>query len=150
MKHVMEEEWQIQKIIDGIDNAVDAKDWGKTQSYFAHTIQVDFGTLGDGRSHEMPSADLIAAWSQNLYAGKKSFHLRGNHHIEINDNLASAFSKGYAFNAIDEGAVTGIWEVWGNYIYTLMKESDGWKVTSMTLQVIQTRGDDHIRTYMPE
>ena len=150
MKTLIEDEFFIRNVIESIDNAVDAKDWAKARSFFTENIYVDFSSLAGGSAVEITSDQLIAAWEKNLYAGKKSFHLRGNHQITINGNTASDYSKAYAINAIDKGPVTGIWEIWGDYVYTLLKESDGWKVTGMTLLVVETRGDDKIRTYLEE
>jgi len=143
-------EWQIMNIIDGIDNAVDAKDWARARSFFTEIIYVDFSSLGGGNPTEMPADDLIGGWQRNLYAGKQSFHLRGNHMININGETATDYSKAYAFNAIDEGPVTGIWEIWANYSYTLVRADNDWKVTGMSVYKVQTRGDDNIRAYEPE
>lgn len=143
-------EWQIINIIDGIDNAVDAKDWVKARSYFTEIIYVDFSSLGGGNPAEIQSDDLISAWQKNLYAGKKSFHLRSNHTVEVHEQTATDFSKAYAINSIDNGPVKGIWKIWANYAYTLVKQENEWKVTGMSLYVIQTRGNDAVRTYLPE
>jgi hypothetical protein len=142
-------EWQIMTVIDAIDNAVDAKDWAQARSYFTDIIYVDFSSLGGGKPAEIQADDLIAAWQTNLYAGKQSFHLRGSHAISINGETATDYSKGYAINTIDEGPVTGIWEIWANYSYTLVRAGDDWKVTGMSVYKVQTRGDDRIRAYVP-
>jgi hypothetical protein len=143
-------EWQIMNVIDGIDNAVDAKDWTRARSFFTEIIYVDFSSLGGGNPAEMPADNLIDGWQRNLYAGKQSFHLRGNHMININGEAATDYSKAYAINSIDEGPVTGIWEIWANYSYTLVRADDDWKVTGMSVYKVQTRGDERIRTYVPE
>ena len=149
MKTNREDEYLIRTVIDSIDNAVDAKDWARARSFFTQRIYTDFSSLGGGPAAEISSDGLISGWEQNLYADKKTFHLRANHAITIEGDTASDFSKAYAINSIDEGPVTGIWEIWGNYIYTLVRKNDSWKVTGMSLYVIQTRGDDKIRTYVP-
>ncbi len=70
--------------------------------------------------------------------------------ININGEAATDYSKAYAINSIDEGPVTGIWEIWANYSYTLVRADNEWKVTGMSVYKIQTRGDDRIRTYVPD
>lgn len=151
MKETILTQFQIQHVIDALDNAVDNKDWAKARTYFTERIYTDFSTLNGGEPAEMPADQLIQAWEKDLYVDKKTCHIRGNHETTlIDENTASDFSKAYAINAIDKGEVTGIWEVWGNYIYTLMKEGEDWKITGMSLYVIETRGDDAIRTYVPK
>lgn len=116
---------------------------------FTKKINVDFTSLTGGKPAQIMADELVGNWQKNLYAEKKSYHLRGNHRITVNSNRAEAFSKAYAINSIEKGAVSGIWEIWGDYENTLEKTGGGWKVSGMTLKVVRTRGDDKIRTYLP-
>jgi hypothetical protein len=144
------DELEIRRIVDEIDNACDAKDWAKCRGFFASEVDVDFTSLAGGEPSRVKAEDLIGAWAQNLYAEKKSFHMRSNHRIEIRGTRAEAFSKGYAFNLLESGEVSGLWEVWAEYVHTLERTGDGWKVSGMTLTVKHKRGNDRVRTYLPE
>ncbi len=144
------DEMEIRRVVDEIDNAVDAKDWVRTRTFFADKVAVDFTSLAGGEPAQITGDVLVNGWRTNLYSEKKSFHQRGNHRIEINDDKAEVFSKGYAFNLIEKGKVKGLWEVWGNYTHTLEKTDNGWKVSGMTLTVAHTRGDDRVRTFLPK
>ncbi|MCA1626031.1 MAG: nuclear transport factor 2 family protein [Acidobacteria bacterium] len=144
------DEMEIRRVVDEIDNAVDAKDWVKARTFFAAKVAVDFTSLADGKPAQITADELVGGWRTNLYSEKKSFHQRGNHRIEINGKKAEVFSKAYAFNLLETGAVKGLWEVWGNYTHTLERTKDGWKVSGMTLDVIYQRGDDKVRTFVPE
>lgn len=148
-QNVLADETAIRSAIEEIDNAIDAKDWALARTCFAEKINIDFTSLDGGEPAQTTADALVDGWQESLYAEKKSFHLRGNHRIAVSGNQAKVSSKAYAVNAIDEGAVSGIWEVWGDYEHTLEKTPDGWKVTGMTLKVVKTRGDDRIRTYLP-
>jgi len=143
-------ELEIRRVVDEIDNACDAKDWAKCRTFFTDEVDVDFTSLAGGEPSRVKADDLIGAWNANLFAEKKSFHMRSNHRIEIEGTRAEAFSKGYAFNLLESGEVTGLWEVWGEYVHTLERDADGWKVSGMTLTVTHKRGDDRVRTYLPE
>ncbi len=144
------DEMEIRRVVDEIDNAVDAKDWVRARAFFAGKVNVDFTSLAGGKPAQTTADELIGGWRTNLYSEKKSFHQRGNHRIEIDGRRAKVFSKGYAFNLIEKGEVKGLWEVWGNYTHTLEKTANGWKVSGMTLTVAHTRGDDRVRTYLPK
>lgn len=144
------DEFEIRRIVDEIDNSCDLKDWERCRSYFADEVDVDFVSLAGGEPAKMKGEDLVGAWRTNLYEGKKTFHQRGNHVIDNMGDRATVLSKGYAFNKIDDGPVSGMWEVWAIYTHTLVRESKGWKVDGMKLEVVQTRGDDRVRTYVPE
>jgi len=106
--------------------------------------------LAGGEPATVKADDLIKGWETNLFAEKKTFHQRGNHRIEIEGDRARVFSKAYAFNLLESGEVTGLWEVWGNYTHTLRRSENGWKVSGMTLDVIHQRGDEKVRTFVPE
>jgi SnoaL-like domain len=144
------DELAIRLIVDEIDNACDAKDWEKCNSFFADEIEVDFTSLSGGEPAKISADDLINGWKANLFTEKKTYHQRGNHRIEIDGDTATVFSKAYAFNLLESGEITGLWEVWGNYNHTLKRTNEGWKCSGMTLKVIHQRGDERVRIYQPE
>jgi hypothetical protein len=142
------DEMEIRRVVDEIDNACDAKDWETCRSFFADEVEVDFTSLAGGEPARIKADDLIGAWKTKLFAEKKSFHMRSNHRIEIEGNSAEVFSKGYAFNLLESGEVSGFWEVWGEYVHTLERTAEnGWKVSGMVLKVSHKRGDDRVREF---
>jgi ketosteroid isomerase-like protein len=144
------DESAIRLVTDEIDNACDAKDWEKCRSFFAEEVEVDFTSLAGGEPARISADDLIGAWKTILFAEKKTYHQRGNHRIEIDGDLATVFSKAYAFNLLESGEVTGLWEVWGNYTHKFARTRNGWQCTAMKLEVVHQRGDARVRTYLPE
>lgn len=93
MKQDVAAELQIQ-IIEGLDNAVYTKDWSVARSYFTKAMYTGFSSLGSGNPAKIPADELVDAWQKNLYAGKKSFHIRGSHVVTINNNNTAAnYSK---------------------------------------------------------
>jgi ketosteroid isomerase-like protein len=141
------DEAEIRRVVDEIDNAVDAKDWAACRYLFTDEVDVDFTQLSGGEPARLKADDLVAAWRTNLFEEKKSFHLRANHRIEIDGNRAEVFSKGYAFNLLEAGEVAGLWEVWGEYTHGLEKTEAGWRVRAMALKVTYKRGDDRVREF---
>jgi len=144
------DELAIRAVVDEIDNTCDAKDWEACRSFFADEVEVDFTSLAGGEPARISADDLIGAWKTNLYAEKKTYHQRGNHRIEIAGDSATVFSKAYAFNLLESSEVNGLWEVWGNYTHALKRTATGWKCTAMRLDVIHQRGDERVRTFIPE
>jgi hypothetical protein len=146
----IEDELAIRSVVDEIDNACDAKDWETCRAYFADEVAIDFTSLAGGAPSVISADDFVDAWKTNLYAEKKSFHQRANHRIETDDDATTVFSKAYAFNLIESGEGKGFWEVWGNYTHTLKRTTQGWKCDGMKLEVVYQRGDESVRTYLPE
>ncbi len=143
------DEREIQHVVDEIDNAVDAKDWTRCRSYFTDEIYADFTSLAGGEPGRMPADALVGAWQHNLYADKLSHHMRTNHRIAIDGDEAEVFSKGYAFNMLPSSRGSDVWEVWGNYIHTLQRTPDGWKVSGMTFIVTYACGNERARDFVP-
>jgi len=139
----------IRRLVDEIDNAVDAKDWELCRSFFTDEIYADFTSLAGGEPGRIPADGLVGAWRTNLYADKKSLHMRSNHRITLNGDRAEAFSKGYALNILDRPTGSDLWEVWGNYTHTLERSSGGWKCSGMTFVVTYARGNEMARDFVP-
>lgn len=141
------DELAIRLVVDEIDNSCDAKDWEKCRSFFADEVEIDFTSLVGGEPAKISADDLIGAWKTNLFTEKKTYHQRGNHRIEIDEDKATVFSKAYAFNLLESGEISGLWEVWGNYIHNLVRTERGWKCSGIKLEVVHQRGDERVRTY---
>src|SRR4028118_62001 len=139
----------IRRVVDGIDNAVDAKDWTLCRSFFTDEIYADFTSLAGGEAGRIPADGLVGARETNLYADKKSHHMRSNHRITQDGDRAEVFSKGYALNILERPTGSGIWEVWGDYPHTLERLPDGWKCSGMTFVVTHARGNEMARDFVP-
>ncbi|WP_211588760.1 nuclear transport factor 2 family protein [Allorhizocola rhizosphaerae] len=140
----------IRAAVDGIDDAVDAKDWARCRALFTDQVDVDFASLGGGAPARIPADQLIANWRRNLYAEKTSFHQRSNHDITITGDRAGVRSKGYAFNRLIRPLGDAIWEVWGHYTHRLIRTRDGWRCTAIALTTVaHARGNELAWTHVP-
>ena len=140
----IEDELAIIRVANAIDVAVDRKDWAVARSFFAEQVRTDFTSLGGGEPATITADELIEAWRTNLGPDKTSFHLRGNHLATINGDAAKLYSHAYAWNKM-EGQGDPLWEVWGNYIYELVRTPDGWKVTAFTFVKMHERGNAWVK-----
>ena len=141
---------EILRVVDEIDNAVDAKEWERCRGFFTEVIYADFTSLAGGSPGNMPADDLVGAWRTNLYADKLSHHMRTNHRVTINGDSGEVFSKGYALNILQQITGSNLWEVWGNYTHTLEHTGEVWKCSGMTFAVTHARGNEMARDYLPE
>lgn len=144
------DEHEIVRAIAGIAIAVDGKDWDAVTSFFTEQIHVDFTSLAGGEPGMIASRDLAAGWSVALFDGKPSYHMYGNHRVSIQGDSAEVLSKGYAFNYLPIAAPDDLWEVWGDYVHTLQRIDGRWMVSGMTFRALYRRGNDEVRTYVPE
>ena len=139
----------ITRVVDEIDNAVDAKDWERCRGFFTEEIYADFTSLAGGSPGNMPADDLVGAWRTNLYADKLSHHMRTNHRVTLDGDSAEVFSKGYALNILNRGTGSDLWEVWGDYVHTLERADGGWRCSGMTFTVTHARGNEMARDHLP-
>lgn len=130
-------------VADGLDTAVDAKDWDSALAYFAADIDVDLSAAG-GPSARMPAAELVGMWRQNLFAEKSSFHLRGNHLVSLSGEEATLRSKAYAWNRLPGLPGGELWEVWGDYTYRMARAGDGWAIAAFTFAPTAQRGNSEV------
>lgn len=145
----MLDEAEIRRAVDGIDAAVDAKEWERCLAFFTPEIDVDFVSLAGGTPAHIPASTLIEGWQKNLYADKHTHHMRTNHEITIIGDTATCVSKGYAFNKLERKNGDALWEVWGVYQHTLQRTSGEWKVTGMVLNVTHAQGNESVRDFVP-
>ena len=141
---------EIIRVVDEIDNFVDAKDWSRCRGYFTDEIYADFTSLAGGEEGRIPADSLVGAWSTNLYADKLSFHMRTNHRVTIDGDRAEVVSKGYALNILRRNTGSDLWEVWGIYTHTMERTAQGWKCSGMTLALTHARGNEKVREFVPE
>jgi hypothetical protein len=137
------------RMTDGIDNAVDSKDWARARSFFADEVRVDFSSLSGSPPATIRSDDLIKGWSQNLKSSKTSLHLRTNHDVAWAGEVATVRSHGYAWNRM-EGQGDPLWEVWGVYEHTFGRVGGAWKVTGFVFRMTHERGNMWVRTHVPD
>ena len=144
------DEAEIVRVVDGIDDAVDAKDWEASRALFADEIFVDFTSLAGGEPGRIPADDLVDAWRTNLYADKPSFHMRTNHRVSVDGDRAEVLSKAHALNILLRDRGSDLWETWGYYVHTLERRGSGWICTGMTYTVAYAQGNEMVREYVPK
>lgn len=144
------DEREIIRVVDEIDNTVDAKNWAACRSHFTDEIDVDFSSLAGGKPARIKADQLVGGWQRSLYADKKSHHMRTNHRVSVNGDRATVFSKGYAFNLLPHQKTgSDLWEVWGDYQHAMERGPQGWKCAGMTLVVTHARGNEKARDFVP-
>ncbi len=135
-------------VIDELFVALDRKDWGRTKSLFATNIAIDFTSLGGGKA-TIPSSDLVAAWTKNLYADKQSLHMTSNHQIQITGNRAEAYLHGYAYNKLISTTGSDVWQTWGTYRINLERTTQGWKINTLEYFAKRNEGNERARDFVP-
>jgi hypothetical protein len=132
------------RLADGLDNAVDDKDWAKARSLLADELILDISSLGGGPAAPIAADDLVGAWSGNLAPSKTSLHFRTNHQVVVDGDTAALASHGYAWNRL-EGNGDPLWETWGTYEHGFRKIDGAWKVTAFAYRQRHERGNPWVK-----
>ncbi len=135
-------------VIDELFVTVDRKDWARTQALFTQNIAIDFTSLGGGKA-TIPSSDLVAAWTKNLYKDKLSLHMTSNHQIQITGNRAEAYLHGYAYNQLTSPTGSDVWQTWGVYRINLEQTNLGWKINTLEYFAKRNDGNERARDFVP-
>ncbi|MEL6362817.1 MAG: nuclear transport factor 2 family protein [Pseudomonadota bacterium] len=131
-----------------LDTAVDAKDWAAANAFFTQSIDV---RLPGAPATTMKASELVAAWEHNLFAEKKSFHLRGDEIVEATpEGDIRLLSKAYAWNHLPGMEGGELWEVWGDYTYGIVEEDGTWKISSFEFQPVFDRGNAAVPGFQKE
>lgn len=117
--------------------AVDTLDWARVRSVLHDRIHTDYTSLFGGTPVMQAAEDLIAAWRGLLPGFEATQHLAGPVLVDVHNGRANA-----------RCAVTGVhrigaeyWTVGGHYDMELLRRSDGWAITSLTLHTAWVQGD---------
>lgn len=136
----------IRAVLDGIDNAIDDKDWDRCRAFFTDLVAISFEALGGGPPREVKADDLVGHWSKGLFAGKISLHTRSNYEITIDGDRATVRSKGYAFNRLPRALGDDTWEIWTRHEHTLVHGPEGWLCSGVGVpEVLRAGGNEMVR-----
>ena len=133
-----------QEIVDvlvGYAVSMDGEDWDALERCFTEDAVCDFGDLGPG----MHGASGIARDMRGVIEPMDaSFHMVGNHVIDIDGDRASARSYLLAQHVLREALGGPIFFVAGIYHDELVRTADGWKIANKLLVARWTDGNPTI------
>lgn len=131
------DEAAIALIINSVATFADQGDFATLETLYTDEIQVDYTSLwgGDVQTHTPQS--LITAWANVLPGFDQTYHDISNIQVAIVDDSAIATANVIA----DHYLAADHWQVSGQYEYRLVKQSDRWQITHMTLNVTDEVGD---------
>ena len=133
-----------QEIVDVLVSyavSMDTHDWDGLARCFTEDAVADFGSLGPPMYGASGIRDELRAICEPMDA---SFHLVGNHVIELDGDSASARSYLIAQHVLREALGGPIFHVAGTYHDDLIRTSDGWRITNKRLVAAWTDGNPTI------
>lgn len=141
----LEDEREIRRIADALDDAVDAKNWEAVRALFTDEVAADFTTLGAGQSGAVFADHLIESWRRNLHAGKISTRSRDSEVVTVTGDTATMISQGHIRYEIPARTTHNVWEGWGRFEHTFTRTPDGWRVSGFKFTLEREAGEQSVR-----
>lgn len=123
----------IQRVVDSMSNALDAKNWILLRSLTTDQMEV---SLNGSELTTVSANDLIGEWETRL--GREeliSHHMRSNQQVRFDGpDRATMHSQGvilYLTHPNGTDANQLLREYWSIYKHGMIRTADGWKVTRM-------------------
>ena len=131
------DEAAISLIINSVATFADQGDFATIETLYADEIQIDYTSLWGGDVQTYTPQSLMTAWANVLPGFDQTYHDISNIQVAIVDDSAIATANVIA----DHYLAADHWQVSGQYEYRLVKQSDRWHITHMTLTVTDEVGD---------
>ena len=124
--------------------ALDTRNWQLYRSVFADEVDFDFETYHGRPAVRMKADDLVAS-AEELFAGfSATQHTMTNPIVEINGDRATCRMYIEAAHSMEPDPLADWFVMGGHYEDALVRSSDGWVLSGVTMKLRWTRGDREI------
>ncbi|WP_205856580.1 nuclear transport factor 2 family protein [Phytoactinopolyspora endophytica] len=122
-------------------HAIDNVDWDSAYASFAATVTIDYTSLWGGEPETLDAGELIMRWRKLLPGFDSTQHLLGPVVTTAQDeHQATCTASIRAYHHLADGQDASTWMVAGQYVMTLERLTDGWKIRGITLNVAYEEG----------
>lgn len=131
---------QIRSVVIRVSHFIDRRAWADLRALYAAEVETDYTSLFGGTPQVQPADVLIQGW--RLALGRVSTqHLLGPIDVQLSRGTAVAECHVRAWHHAPGTAGGDEWVVAGHYLFTLRREDEGWKITTMKLETLQQSGN---------
>ena len=145
-----DDEQAIAAVITDLFAATDTRDWGRVETLFADSVEMDYSDLGAEPATQSP-AEIVAGWRAMLPGFDRTVHQPHGYSIWVvpatteADSPARATATYYALAThylSDGDSATGDdWTVFGGYDSEFVRIDGEWRIARTRLSVIDQAGD---------
>ena len=146
------DEARLQQVLDRMEisdtiirfaRALDIKDWELCRSCFINEIETDYSDLR-GQPASSIKADEFVELRRKALSGLKTQHLSTNHIITIEGNEATCISCMVIHRILPNKEGEDFFDTHGYYTHTLVRTSQGWKISKVKQTVLWNKGNPQI------
>jgi hypothetical protein len=123
--------------------SLDLKDWPRCRSCFIDQIYTDYSDLR-GDPPAIVSADDFVELRRRALSDLLTHHVSTNHSIELNGDEATCVSSMIIFRRVPNEPAETAFDTHCVYTHTLVRTSDGWKISKVKQKILWNTGDPRI------
>jgi ketosteroid isomerase-like protein len=136
------DEARIKTIVESVASLADTRNFESLELFFADPVLVDYTSAFGGEPESKSPSELMISWAGLLPGFDCTRHQISNVEAAVDDEEASASAQVVA----DHYLGNHYWQVTGTYRYRFVKESNLWKISSMTFLLESEVGPRNILT----
>lgn len=110
----------------------DHHEWPEVRAVFADRVHLDYTSLQGGEPLTLTPAEITDGWSQHFDTLDTHQHLVTNHLVAVDEGSASVTAQFIATHQTGDST----WTLGGDYHFALELDTDGWRITSMTMTAV--------------
>lgn len=146
------DEARLQQLLDRTDisdtiirfaRALDIQDWELCRSCFIDDIEADYSDLR-GQPVSLLKADEFVELRRQALNGLKTQHLSSNHIITVEGDEATCISCFVIYRILLNNEGDDFFDTHGYYTHTLLRTSQGWKISKVKQTVLWNKGNPNI------
>jgi hypothetical protein len=130
----------VQATVASVAHLIDRKRWTELRQLYSARVRTDYTSLFGGTPQEQPGDALIAAW-RTLLTPVVTQHLLGPISVTIAGAEATAHCHVRGYHHVKGTPGGDEWVVAGHYVFELVRETDTWRIRSMTLETFYQTGN---------
>ena len=131
-----EDEATVKTIVESVGLFADRHEFDALEKLYADEFMLDYSSLSGAPAEMKSPTALMTEWAGVLPGFDRTRHALSDVAATIDGDQATATANVEAGHWVD----SAYWQVGGHYDYELERQSDGWKITSMTFTLEDETG----------
>jgi SnoaL-like domain len=124
---------------------LDHCEWSGMVELFTEEVRVDYTSLNGGEPMMVPRKDLIEKWRGNREGLAATQHMVSNQLVDVTGDTAVVTAMFQATHVLPNPYGGPTWTLGGRYTYGLIRQPEGWRINSITMNIMWAEGNRHIR-----
>jgi hypothetical protein len=141
--------WQdrldVTEVVNRFGWHTDQHEWHDLSAVLAEEIDLDYSAVLGAEPGRATSADVLTQWAK-LFSRVRTQHLITNHIVDVTGDSATCRAHFHAQHVTEPRHGDPQFLLAGHYLFGLTRTVDGWRITSVVVTPIWSRGNLSVLT----